>query len=111
MDDIESLCNRVLILNEGKIFLDGSLEDLRKKMQPERRLIVDLQKDHHIISEPNAIFMKKDGHRVWLSYDPTKTTTPELIANITAKYAIRDLYVENPPIEEIIARFYKDVNL
>ena len=111
MDDIESLCQRVIVLNEGQIFLDGTLGDLRKKMAPERRLIVDLQMEHDSISDPQATILKQEGHRVWLSYDPTQISTPELIRRITMQHAIRDLYVENPPIEEIIAKLYRTANL
>lgn len=111
MDDIESLCSRVIILNEGKIFLDGTLADLRKKIAPERRLIVDLEKEGDIVSDEEAHVIKQERHRVWLSYNPTVTATPELISRITKKHAIEDLYIENPPIEEIIAKLYRDVNL
>jgi len=111
MDDIESLCSRVLILNEGKIFLDGSLSTLRKKMAPERRLIVDLIHDQEWISDPQATVIKQDGQRIWLSFDPSLISTQAMITRVTSKYSIRDLYVENPPVEEIIARFYQDVNL
>jgi ABC-2 type transport system ATP-binding protein len=111
MDDIESLCSRVLILNEGQIFIDGSLEMLRQRMSPERLLTVDLQNEKDLISDPDAVLVKREGPRVSLRFDPTKTPTPELISRVTANYAIRDLIVENPPIEEIIARFYRDANL
>jgi ABC-2 type transport system ATP-binding protein len=111
MDDIESLCSRVLILNEGQIFLDGCLGSLRRKMAPERRLIVDLLHDQEWISDPQAPIIKQEGQRVWLSFDPSLISTQALIARVTSKYSIRDLYVENPPVEEIIARFYQDVNL
>lgn len=111
MDDIESLCQRVIVLNEGHIFLDGTLADLRKKMAPERRLIVDLQVEHDTISDPQAVILKQEGHRVWLSFDPTLISTPELIRRVTQNHAIRDLYVENPPIEEIIAKLYRNANL
>lgn len=111
MDDIESLCTRVIILNDGKVFSDGPLDDLRKKMTPERRLIVDLVDEKQEINDQDATIIRREGHRVWLSYNPSKIATPDLIARFTAKHAIRDLYVENPPIEEIIARLYRDANL
>lgn len=111
MDDIESLCNRVLVLNEGRIYLDGTINDLRKTMLPERRLVVDLVNQNDSISDPEAIFLKQEGHRVWLSYNPETISTPKLIARVAAGHAIQDLFVENPPIEEIIAKFYRNVNL
>lgn len=111
MDDIEALCNRVIILNEGQIYLDGPLSTLRQKLLPERRLIVDLVKENDTVEDPSAMLVKQEGHRVWLSFDPTKITTTELITRITSKHSISDLYVENPPIEEIIAKFYRNANL
>lgn len=111
MDDIESLCKRVLILNEGRIFLDGSLQGLREKISPERRLIIDLLHEHETLVDFNELVIRQEGHRVWLSYDPMRITTPEIISRITSKHSITDLYVENPPIEELIAKFYRDVNL
>lgn len=111
MDDIESLCQRILILNEGKIFLDGTIEDLRQQIKPERRLVIDLANEKESIDESEALFLKQEGHRIWLSFNPTAISTPELIRRITSKHAIRDLYIENPPIEEIIAELYRESNL
>lgn len=111
MDDIESLCERVIILNDGKIYLDGSIAQLRQKISPERRLIIDLLNEKESISDPQATVLKKEGHRVWLTFDPTLTSTPALISRITAAHQITDLFIENPPVEEIIAKFYRNANL
>jgi ABC-2 type transport system ATP-binding protein len=111
MDDIESLCSRLLILHEGTIFLDGTIDDVRKTMLPERRMIIDLFNESDTVSDPEAVLVKQEGHRVWLRYNPVTSATPKLISRITASHQIRDLYIENPPIEEIIAKFYKAANL
>lgn len=107
MDDIESLCTRVLVLSEGHIFLDGSLSQLRRAISPERRLIIDLVNENEHIQDPHATLIKQERQRVWLQFDPNKTTTPELITRVLSQHAIRDLYVENRSIEEIIADFYR----
>jgi len=106
MDDIEALCNRVIVLNEGQIYFDGSLECLRNKILPERRLVVDLMDEHETIKNNHAKVVKQEGHRIWLSFDPAQIPAPVLIAQITAKHSVTDLFVENPPIEESIARLY-----
>lgn len=111
MDDIESLCNRVLILNEGRIFLDGTLASFRQKISSERRLIVDLLHENDTLADFKEYVIKQERHRVWLNFDPAIITTPEIISRITANHSITDLYVENPPIEELIARFYRESNL
>lgn len=111
MDDIESLCSRVLILNEGKLFLDGTLQEVRKKISPERHLIVDLLNEYDSIRDPQATFVRQEGHRAWLKFNPSEIKPPELISRVLATHSIRDLYIENPSIESIIAELYRSSNL
>ena len=108
MDDIEALCRRVLVINEGKILTDGTLDDLRARVTTERRLIVDLAEDNGGVFDDDAEVISREGRRVTLRFDPQKIPTAELIARVAANHPIRDLFVENPPIEEIIARIYGD---
>ncbi len=107
MDDIEALCRRVMVIGRGQILSDGTLEDLRARVTTERRLIVDLFQDGGEVSDPDAAVVSRDGARVTLSFDPDRISAATLIGRISAKHAIRDLFVENPPIEEIIARLYR----
>jgi len=106
MDDIEALCKRIMVIGEGAILSDGSLEDLRATVTSERHLIVDLEQEMEIVQN-EAEVVRREGHRVHLRFDPQRISTPELISRITAQYKVRDLFVENPPIEEIIARLYQ----
>ncbi|MCC7203605.1 MAG: ATP-binding cassette domain-containing protein [Phycisphaeraceae bacterium] len=106
MDDIEALCSRVMVIGQGRILSDGSLEALRRSVTSERRLIVDLVNEGDGVSDPDALVVEHTGRRVELSFDPQLISPAELIARVTAKHAIRDLFVENPPIEKIIAQLY-----
>ena len=106
MDDIEALCNRVIVIHDGRIFLDGTLEQLRARVTRERRLIVDLVHENGHVSDPDAKVISREPRRVTLRFDPGLISPAELIARITAEHEITDLFVENPPIEEIIARLY-----
>lgn len=109
MDDIEALCSRVLMIHEGDILIDGTLDDLRSMVTTERRLIVDLMHENGDILDPDAELLSREGRRVTLRFDPERISPAELIARVAAKHEIRDLFVENPPIEEIIAKLYGDV--
>jgi ABC-2 type transport system ATP-binding protein len=105
MDDIEALCSRVLLIGAGRILLDGPLEDLRALIDPERRLVVDLEEPGDVSVE-GARLLRLEGRRAHFSFDPKQVAAPELIARITARYRVRDLFVVDPPIEEIVARVY-----
>jgi ABC-2 type transport system ATP-binding protein len=106
MDDIEALCRRILVIEEGRIRFDGTLEALRALVTEERRLVLDLKEEHAQFSGPDAEEVARDGHRVILRFDPTRVSAAALVARILAQHEVNDLTVENPPIEEIIARLY-----
>lgn len=111
MDDIEALCpNRVLVVQNGKLFFDQPLSALREKLLPERWLILDLEDPSQKIEDADAIEMRREEGRVWLRFSPEKIATPALIARITARYQVRDLYVENPPIDAVIAQLYREMS-
>ncbi len=108
MDDIEALCKRVIVIGDGTILSDGSLDALRSRVTGERWLTIDLMNGAEDVSIEGASVISQDGQRVRLSFDPQHVMPAEMIARVTSAHAVRDLFVENPPIEEIIARLYKD---
>ncbi len=107
MDDIESLCSRIMVIGQGRILSDGSLDALRLRVTAERWLIVDLEEGAVEIEDPDASVIRQEGSQVCLSFDPQRISSAALIGRIAAKYPVRDLLVQNPPIEEIIARLYR----
>jgi ABC-2 type transport system ATP-binding protein len=106
MDDIEALCSRVLVIARGRVLSDGSLAALRARVTAERWLIVDLTDPAVEVTDPHAETIRREGDRVTLRFDPAAVSTAELVGRVTARYPVRDLLVQNPPIEEIIARIY-----
>ncbi|MGD0111412.1 MAG: ATP-binding cassette domain-containing protein [Armatimonadota bacterium] len=108
MDDIEALCSRVIVISQGRILSDGTLQELRSRVTPERWLIVDLVEPDGEISDPDAPIIKRTGGRVYLRFDPGRVSAADLIGRIASRHAIRDLFVESPPIEEMVARIYRE---
>ena len=72
---------------------------------------MDLVEEDAQVTYLDASVIYRDGPRVSLSFDPQTVTAAELITRVTSKHAVRDLFVENPPIEEIIARMYDENHL
>ena len=106
MDDIEALCDRVIVIGDGTILSDGTLADLRNRVTRERWLTIDLG-DSGEVSDPDATVIRRDGDRVCLAFDPEVVTPAELIRRVTSRHVVRDLFVEHPPIETVIARLYQ----
>jgi ABC-2 type transport system ATP-binding protein len=107
MDDIEALCRRVLLVNHGRVLSDGPIERLRAIVGAERRLTVDLEDETAEIGGDDVRLVHRDRGRVTLAFDPARVPSARLIARIAAEHAIRDLFVENRPIDEVIAELYE----
>jgi ABC-2 type transport system ATP-binding protein len=106
LDDIERLCSRLMIIDHGRVIYDGGLDALRERYGEERTLVVDLASPDELIDVPDAELVKVDGPRQWLRFRRDTTTAAALIAEIAARYELRDLTVEEPAIEDIVRRIY-----
>ncbi len=108
MDDIEALCTRVMLINRGRLLFQGDLDVLRGQVTTERWLIVRLADGAERIEDPDAEEIRRDGQQVTLRFFPESVSAAELIGRLATNYPVTDLYVQNPPIEEVIARLYTE---
>ena len=106
MHDIEALARRVIIIGNGKLLRDSTFESMRADVLGERRLIVDFAQDTGDVAIEGASLRARDGRTVEFAFDPARTPAHALIARVAAAHEIADMRVEDPPIEEVIARFY-----
>jgi len=106
MHDIEALTERVIVIGKGTILADGSLASLRRGALAERRLRVQFAGDPGTIDIPGVTVRQRTDRSVELAFDPRTTSAHQLIAQIAATFEVDDVHLEEPPIEEAIARFY-----
>ena len=111
MDDIEALCSRVMMIGKGKKLFDGSIEDLRNHVSRKRRLIIDIENNLENLNLNHAETIKVEGNKIHIDFDPQLITPAELISQISLHNKVTDLLIENPPIEEVIAKMYGDLKL
>ncbi|MCG8500926.1 MAG: ATP-binding cassette domain-containing protein [Firmicutes bacterium] len=107
LDDVQQLCNRLIVINDGKKIEDGPLDILIDKMAPYRLLVVDMNEENTDFSHEAAQIIKTEGQRVWYRFEKNKITASQLISELSKKYAIKDISVEEPDIEEAIREIYK----
>jgi ABC-2 type transport system ATP-binding protein len=73
-------------------------------------LVVDLAEDAEIpsgpLTVPGAREVQARGRRRWLEFDRSQTSASDLVAATAMRYALADLLIEEPSIEEVIARLY-----
>jgi len=106
MHDIEALAERVIVIGHGRILADSPFERLRAEGLAERRVYIEFAEDAPELALAGVEVRAREGRSLELAFDPAKTSAPALIARIAAEHAVTDIHVEQPAIEEVIARFY-----
>lgn len=107
MHDIEALAERVIVVGHGRVLADSPFEDLRTNVLAERRLFVDFEGEAPELVIPGVAVRARGGRSVELAFDPATVPAPALIARIAAEHPVQDIHIEEPAIEEVIARFYE----
>ena len=109
MDDIEHLCKRLIILEEGKIVYDGETELLKRKFVHEKVLEVEFHDDENVIhGVPGVTVIREQGCKKWLTFDNDNFGIGEVIGTIASRYKIKDISVKEPSVESIIRNIYKN---
>ena len=107
LNDVEKVCQRLIIIDSGKIIYDGGIDALKKRYGKTRMLIVDLAQTYPDIQLEGVNLTRRDGNRIWLAFDRDTVSASEVITQLTAHYEIQDLTISEPEIEEIVRRIYE----
>lgn len=106
MADITALCDRVLLIHQGRLIYDGALDGLLDSFAPYRQ--VQLKLDSSVEESNLTVYGELEsisGRKVNLIIHRDDLT--QTITKILAELPVCDLTVTDPPIEEIIGRVFK----
>jgi ABC-2 type transport system ATP-binding protein len=114
MADIEGLCERILIINQGRLAFDGSRETLNVRFRQERIVRVALKESMPeagarcaaALSMAGVWIEQPDPRHVLLSFDPTLQSAAAIIGAVLPLLPAQDLRVEEPPLQAVIRKIY-----
>ena len=106
LGDIQELCRRVIIINEGKIVEDGSLDELVDKIAPYRHLTLDF---YHptTVQHPHAELVSVNEARAVYRFRKDEITAARLIEDISHTAPIKEVGLEEAKIDDIIRTVYR----
>jgi ABC-2 type transport system ATP-binding protein len=110
MQDIEALTERILLIGKGRILLDGSLAELRRRASVQKTLGVEYTGAQPVLSAGMSLQETREGRMV-ITLDPAVCPASEAIARIAAQTDIVDVSVSGISAEEMVAALYQEYEI
>ncbi|MEF8880378.1 MAG: ATP-binding cassette domain-containing protein [Candidatus Nanohaloarchaea archaeon] len=106
--DIEDLCERIVVLDEGRKIYDGSLDKLVNRFSS-RRLIMEVKRPEEFeidVEGVTSVNSTEEGLEV--VFDREIISASELMRNILEDYDVLDFQIKEPDIEEVVKKVYNE---
>ena len=111
MDDIENICNKLVMIDKGKIIYDGMLSEFKRAYCHDNMLIVDFKDSNFVLEDSRLKVIKVEGNRKTIIYDKREISSGEAISMITRNNIVNDLTLKEPEIEEVVKKIYEKNSL
>ncbi|MEA2097011.1 MAG: ATP-binding cassette domain-containing protein [Candidatus Cloacimonadota bacterium] len=112
LQEVQAVCDRIVIINEGKIVADGSTEELQSSFQNKTKLILELVAPENEISEISSSIkeitilsiasLNETTFKVEIEYDSANDKRAEIFNFIKSKeWVLLEMHRENISLEAV----------
>lgn len=115
LKDITETCDRLLLLDKGKLLFDGSIKAFEQKYASDRRIVLEVQKPIDAaeraalageLKRLGGTLKEAEGHRVVVEHQE-ENAAPVLTQLLLSRLPVVDLNLEKTDIETIVTRIYR----
>lgn len=107
MDDIEQVCERLLLINSGELIYDGFVRDFMDDFGNERVITVHFEEPIQNIYTPFGTVHSQAGNIVKIIFEKSAVSAPKILQDLSARYPVIDFQLEEPKIEHLVRQVYE----
>ena len=109
-EDIQSICNRCVIINHGKIIIDTKTKDLMSSYVKNKNIIITPETIFETFPElPDGIeYLEKTKDQITVKVNTSIIGTQKALQALTKKFNIDDVDIQNESLEDIIRGIYEE---
>lgn len=110
MGDVEALCKRLVVIDDGRLVFNGNMDRLKSAITPFRTVVFTCDKGWPIdlnIEFPKTAHIVNFGERhLIVEFDPETTTNGRVISAVTSVIEVDEISIGDPDVESIIGQIY-----
>ena len=107
ISDIEKLCKRVIIINNGQVVMDDSMENLKYHYLNKKIVDVKTKEKVNLDDEDGLTILKDKGYNLKIEVDTKKRSVTDALKLLNTDNIV-DINISNTPLEDIISDIYKN---
>lgn len=107
MEDIETLCRRVIVIHTGALLYDGDLQKLVSRYFPAKQVKAELSHDVPL-SELKKFGQVKAGEANHVEWEISREEVARQVGKILQQLPVQDLSVEEVPLEDVVRRIFRE---
>ena len=111
MDDIEALCDRVMVIGHGKLLYNGNLDNLKRQFSPLRCIHAVTETPFNEVKIAGAEKTEVSDRKWTVWFDPEKIPAHKIVASMAETLPLVDIMIEEQDIDEMIAAMYREMDL
>lgn len=107
MDDIEAVCRRLIMIDQGQKLFDGTLEDFRAKYNSGFSLKLEFDGVSPVWQDNTQYELAEQTARYWIVKAPEGVATKTAMIEMIDRYNPANLYIQEERIEDIVRSAYE----
>lgn len=107
-DDIEKVCDRVIIIDQGNIILDDTLVNLKTRYIRKKVLTLAVEEASLHWELPGTEILEQSPHHLKIEVDLSIHAVEKIVSLLLAQFTVKDMSIEGPPLEAIIHTLYRE---
>ena len=111
LTDVERLCERVMVLDWGKILYDGNLQELTSRFEGVNEMRVSFAENGEDGLLDGLEPPVREGRYYVYRIDPRKVSIPDLVSSLYRTHPVVDLEIRKPKLEDTIRKIYENKSL
>jgi ABC-2 type transport system ATP-binding protein len=115
LNDIEELCNRIIIIDSGKLIYDGGLQEIKELYGYMTNIEVQLKSEINLREvdfikdfDKENINMNIKENKLMITFNKNNVSTTDIIGGLMAKFEVVDFSINETTVEEIVKKIYRN---
>lgn len=109
MKDIDSVCERLVVIDNGKKIVDNAIDDVKEIYEEAERIEVKIKEGNNIKRDlfPDYVKTEYKDHSILCSYNPKEISSADILQQILTQYDVLDISITSADIDDIIESIYR----